>query len=82
MSLERLLLDPCLGVLAERPDFDEVVATGAGEAFKGSGRHWRSGLMGVDKRARVGSGGPRDSIAANGVAVEDVGDPLAIVWKS
>ena len=24
---------------------------------------------------------PRDSIAANGVAVEDIGDPLAVVWK-
>jgi hypothetical protein len=81
VPLECLLLDPCLGVLAERPYLDEVVAAGAGEAFKGRGGGWRSGLMGLDKRAWVCSRGPRDSIAANGVAIKNIGDPLAVVWK-
>lgn len=81
VPLEGLLLDPRLGVLAERPYLDEVVAPGAGEAFEGRGGGWRPRLMGLDKRAGVGSRGPRDSIAANGVAVKNIGDPLTVVWK-
>ena len=81
VPFECLLLDPCLGVLAERPDLDEVVAAGAGETFERRGWSWRSRLMGVNERTGVGSRRPRDSIAADGVTVEDVSDPLTIVWK-
>lgn len=81
MSLEYFLLDPRLSLFPESPDLDEVIAPGAGKAFKGCGRGWRSWLMGMDERAGMGSGRPRDGITADGMAIEDVGDPLAVVWN-
>lgn len=58
---------------------DQIVAAGASKAFKGRGRGWHSGLMGADKRDRVGSRGPGYSVVPNGVAIEDIGDGLAII---
>lgn len=81
VPLERLLFDPCLSVVAKRPDFDKVVAAGAGKALKRRGRSWRSGLMRVDQRTGVGGGGPGDRIAPDGMAVKNIGNPLAVIWK-
>lgn len=78
VSLECLLLNPCLGVIAERPDLDEVITASAGEAFKRC-RSRRPRLMWMDERAGVGGGRPGDSIATDSVAVKDISDPLTVI---
>lgn len=85
MTFQNLLFDPGLGVGLVSPDFDEVVAAGAGETFdRGSGGLDRGGglgegLLGRDEGSGLGRRGPRDGVASNGVSSEDIGTPLAII---
>ena len=85
VTLEHLLLDPRLGVIAEAPDLDEVVAAGGREAFH---RMWSSGWLpgdgaglGDEERAGLEGGRPGDGVAADGVAFEDVCSPCSVVYS-
>jgi hypothetical protein len=87
VAFERLFFDPRLAVLAVPPDLDEVVAAGAGKAFDdgclgGAGCLAGGGLgLGGDEGAGDDGGGPGDGVAPDGVGVEDIGVPLAVVCK-
>lgn len=85
MAFEDLFWNPRLRLLAEAPDFDEIVATRAREPFHAL---HRGGLLtrdsvarlGDDERARLDGGRPGHSVAPDGVSFEDGCVPITIVY--
>jgi len=94
VSFKSFFFDPGLRILAVSPDFDEVVAACASETFDRIGLVWGAyaalggwggglGLgLGSDERAGDDGWCPGDGVAANGVAIEDVCGPTAVVYDA
>ena len=77
-----------MGIFAITPDLDEVVASGAGEALDYWCGRWLGNLSRTGLGLLRGDEGPwndgrcpRYSIAADGMTIEDISVPLAIICE-
>jgi len=78
MSFERLFFNPRLRVLAETPDFDEVIAPCANKPLESSGGVG-SRLLWMGERARLGTWSPRYGITSNSMGIKNVCAPFSII---
>jgi hypothetical protein len=77
VALQHVLLHPSLRLFGEAPDFDDVVASSAGESFQGRGASTTGARC--QQRASSSRRRPRDGVASDSVCLKHVRTPLSII---